>query len=315
MSPNRNWSSEAETIAPRAAGVRQQPARARPQVARDPVPGGRLATPAGDVGPEVCAMPGGEPGRDRPQDGDRAPAGRRSPSASASWVPITSPTNVTTVPRRAASEFADQQVLVGDQGRHDRARGGQVEAVQRHDDQRGDVQDRTRRPLPRGISGEGARRPDQRGRTTGSRRRDHRSISTPANGPTIEKGMTSMAKALATPAAVPCASGEQEDEPVDQECLEDPVGELAEEPCREQAWEVRGTQGGPGPRDAPAHGRSPFVRASGPTLRPGPRWPAPRRRRTRTSRRRFDAPLPRMNSSTISRAASSENCTGGDFMK
>ena len=28
-----------------------------------------------------------------------------------------------------------------------------------------------------------------------------------------------------------------------------------------------------------------------------------------------DWPFPRMNSSTISRAASSENCTGGDFMK
>ena len=43
--------------------------------------------------------------------------------------------------------------------------------------------------------------------------------------------------------------------------------------------------------------------------------PTRARRRTRSSRRSADAPLPWMNSSTISRAASSLNCTGGDFMK
>ena len=44
------------------------------------------------------------------------------------------------------------------------------------------------------------------------------------------------------------------------------------------------------------------------------------RRRVATSKNAVQsaallAPLPRMNSSTISRAASSLNCTGGDFMK
>src|SRR5438552_3535236 len=41
------------------------------------------------------------------------------------------------------------------------------------------------------------------------RRRDQRSISTPANGPITEKGITRIARALATPAAVLCWSGER----------------------------------------------------------------------------------------------------------
>ena len=40
------------------------------------------------------------------------------------------------------------------------------------------------------------------------RRRDHRSMKTPANGPITEKGMMTIAEANANPEAVPCCSGE-----------------------------------------------------------------------------------------------------------
>ena len=79
--------------------------------------------------------------------------------------------------------------------RHDRSRGGQVEAVQRGPPAWARTGPSTRPVRPPG-SPRARTRPDQRRPRPGSRRRDHRSISTPANGPTNENGMTSDGEGL-----------------------------------------------------------------------------------------------------------------------
>ena len=125
--------------------------------------------------------------------------------------------------------------------------------------------------------------------------------------------MTSVA--LRNPVAVSCFSGERNTTEATSDGLEEPVGELADEPDREELAEV-------GARESPA---DPFERAR-PGVHRAVRLSEPaaglavRPRRPATSKNRVQSwssawPLPRMKLSTMSCAASSENCTGGDFMK
>ena len=142
------------------------------------------------------------------------------------------------------------------------------------------------------------------------RSRRHRSTNTPANGPSTEYGTTSTAVALAKPTAVFCLSGPNTTEAT-----------MTAWNSPSASWLTR--------RVANSHRKSRDSRTSrarasvdpGFTVPPARSGPAPPgsyagwTSKIAVQSAALEAPLPMMNSSTISRAASSENCTGGDFMK